>query len=527
MADDDPEEVEAALAHLDELRLELAKLTNDWTIPIVRSYGSGEGGDEDHEDEVMVLEQHGYIQLVARAAAGLTVTYRRGLADGPRKPRMIDDRSRLSKDMNAHVDAALEPGERVIVVIPGSGGSGIAGTDRRVFIWKPSPKPEVLHAYPYVNLSGVASGTDNMRSVRLFGAGLDGRKVTILNFQSHTAAILLAVDPFRRRGLEREAVRRLNELIAESVTHTNASYAEEQEKLQQALPALLAEEAALPCTECGAGVTVASRATGFTCSGCGGSYLLRRCPSCTAPVRYGVSLAGKAIKCFRCGQSAEYPAWDRLPVSAGVYASAVHWNVDDVADADRRQVVGDVWEATGFGGLARGTVCALQFNAKDVAVIAVVAEGKPEVVARVPWSEVRTIEVSGAGAITKSTGGGVIGGGFGAKGFVEGALAATAINALTRRTSTTIQTFVTLNAGAREVMLLNTQLTPDVLRVRLAPAFARLAAARETATPMPTVTAASQPDRLTRLKMLAELRDSGVLNEEEFQSEKARILASD
>ena len=80
MTAEDPEKVEAALAHLDELRLELARLTNDWTLAVVRSYDPGEHGEEDYEDEAMLFEEHGYEQSVVRSAEGLTVTYRNGPA---------------------------------------------------------------------------------------------------------------------------------------------------------------------------------------------------------------------------------------------------------------------------------------------------------------------------------------------------------------------------------------------------------------------------------------------------------------
>jgi Predicted Zn-ribbon RNA-binding protein with a function in translation len=439
----------------------------------------------------------------------------------------IDDRRRLSKQMNAVMDGVLEPGERVLVAIPGLSGTGIAGTDRRAFIWKPLSKPWALRWYQYWGLSRAVSGTGVAHAIQLFGAGLDDRKPTLLNIDHHTAAIMCALT-FRAAD-EQAAVRRLNELIAASVTNANAAYGDEQERIQQALPARLAEQAAIVCVECAAGVAVASRSTEFTCTGCGSGYLLRRCPSCSKPGLCPASLAGKPLKCPKCGQSFAYAAWDRRPVSAGAYASNYPLAQDKVADADRRAVRGLVWAATGLPGLTRGMACHLEFDVSRVIVtdLAAVSTGSSGVVASIPWSEVRTLEVSGAGAITRSTGGGVIGGGFGAKGFVEGALVATAINALTRRTSTTIETFVALNAGSRELMLLNTLLTPDILRVRLAPAFARLNAAREGAPRSHAVTAASQPDRLTRLKMLGDLRDSRVLDDDEFESEKARILASE
>ena len=431
----------------------------------------------------------------------------------------IDDRRALSKEMNARLDEALEPGERVLVAIPGQGGSGIAGTDRRAFIWKPGIKPKILRAHPYVNLTGVAVGTGRIRSVQLYGAGLDDRKLTYSNIASHTAAITMPARSFRPES-EQEAVRRLNELAAASAATANEAYAFEQERLQLALTTELSEQAAVLCVECGAGVAVASGSTEFTCIGCGSGYLLRRCPSCSQPGLCPASLAGEPLKCPKCGQSVAYAAWDRRPVTAGVYASASPVP-PEYADPDLRVVIGEVWLATGFPRLTRGASCQLQFQATQILVL-IAGATKGDVVASIPWSEVRTLEVTGAGAITKTTGGGVVGGGFGLKGFVEGALIATAINALTRRTSTTIETFMKVNAGSREVMLLNTLLTPDMLRVRLAPAFARLAAARGADGVKPDVSPAGQVDRLTRLKMLAELRDSGVLDQAEFQSEKAR-----
>lgn len=43
---------------------------------------------------------------------------------------------------------------------------------------------------------------------------------------------------------------------------------------------------------------------------------------------------------------------------------------------------------------------------------------------------------------------------------------------------------------------------------------------------VPAAAAAPAPDRITQLKDLAALRDTGVLSEEEFQAEKQRIMAS-
>jgi hypothetical protein len=115
-----------------------------------------------------------------------------------------------------------------------------------------------------------------------------------------------------------------------------------------------------------------------------------------------------------------------------------------------------------------------------------------------------------------------VGGGFGVLGSIEGMLVAKALNSATRRTTTSVQTFIHLNARNRELMMLDGYTTPQVLQVRLAPAFARIKHANvPTATPPD-----ASRDRLALLRELGELRQSGVLTEAEFEAEKARLLSS-
>ncbi len=49
---------------------------------------------------------------------------------------------------------------------------------------------------------------------------------------------------------------------------------------------------------------------------------------------------------------------------------------------------------------------------------------------------------------------------------------------------------------------------------------------QQQAPPSPAAAGSGEPDRLARLKELGELRSSGVLTDAEFESEKAKILAS-
>jgi uncharacterized Zn finger protein (UPF0148 family) len=86
----EPEGLRQSLADFDKLRLELANVTNDWTIPVVvRSYDPGDDGHEDYEDEAMLFEEHGYHRSVVQDEAVLTATYRK-TARGAGSPAIIE-----------------------------------------------------------------------------------------------------------------------------------------------------------------------------------------------------------------------------------------------------------------------------------------------------------------------------------------------------------------------------------------------------------------------------------------------------
>src|SRR5206468_1576268 len=110
-------------------------------------------------------------------------------------------------------------------------------------------------------------------------------------------------------------------------------------------------------------------------------------------------------------------------------------------------------------------------------------------------------------------GGGWIGGGFGVSGFLEGVALATLMNKLTTRTQTSIETLVEFSAGPRALILLTWTETPQALRVHMAPVFDRVQAAQA-----PIVAPLAPLDRLAQLRQLGELRDGGVLTEEEFRA---------
>lgn len=147
---------------------------------------------------------------------------------------------------------------------------------------------------------------------------------------------------------------------------------------------------------------------------------------------------------------------------------------------------------------------------------------EPSSVATVAYREIRSLSVGGPGAVTSTSGGGWIGGGYGVTGALEGAAMATFLNVLTTRTNTTIQTLVHLNAGARDLVILNQTVTPMQLETRLSPVFARIEDARPVA--LRHGETIDPGDPISQLERLALLRDRGIVTGEEFDAMKAAIL---
>ena len=83
----------------------------------------------------------------------------------------------------------------------------------------------------------------------------------------------------------------------------------------------------------------------------------------------------------------------------------------------------------------------------------------------IPAEQLSAVDIYGPGAVT--TGGGFIGGGFGVVGAAVGIAIATALNALTTKTS--LVTFIRLAEPQRELFVHYGILEPGALRVELSP----------------------------------------------------------
>ncbi len=146
-----------------------------------------------------------------------------------------------------------------------------------------------------------------------------------------------------------------------------------------------------------------------------------------------------------------------------------------------------------------------------------------EVLIEVPYSEVEDVEIGGPGLV--KSGGGFIGGGFGAVGALEGMAIAAVLNALTTQIS--IKTVVRIQAADCELFLLHIRATPEQLRINLSRPLAAIRVAR--ASPLPVAHENREPARpsspVGELTKLASMLESGLLTREEFDRLKARLLA--
>jgi Short C-terminal domain len=141
-------------------------------------------------------------------------------------------------------------------------------------------------------------------------------------------------------------------------------------------------------------------------------------------------------------------------------------------------------------------------------------------VMRYQVDDLLSVEVGGPGIV--QTGGGFIGGGFGAAGMIEGMAVASALNTLTKKTK--INNIVAVLARENALVLHNSLFNPASLEMAFVPIKSAMAqaAARRAAEPAPAPPA--QPSRYDQLKQLAELRAMGALTDDEFESEKAKVL---
>jgi hypothetical protein len=278
--------------------------------------------------------------------------------------------------------------------------------------------------------------------------------------------------------------------------------------------ALGSGNAAILCVRCGAGVVGPASAADFACAACGFVAVIRRCPACSIPVHIQQDLWGRSVKCLKCGCQNSWRRWNAKGVTLGELAKTYGVDQELIADPSRRVVSGVVIGGAGYPVPAR-VGCKLEFTSEKIIVHALFDTGEYKPVALAEYSDVMSLQVGGRGAVR--TGGGWSGGGFGLTGVITGALMASALNKAT--TQTNIETIIHFRTRAGELVLLNSQYTPDQLAIMVSPVVARIEAAV-------APSAAPTADPIGQLQQLADLRAAGTISEEEFQQLKANVLST-
>lgn len=129
-------------------------------------------------------------------------------------------------------------------------------------------------------------------------------------------------------------------------------------------------------------------------------------------------------------------------------------------------------------------------------------------------SEIKEIEIGGPGKVVSNAG--VSGGGFGLEGFLQGAIAATLINAAT--TKSTINTFLRILTKTGELYIHTSEIEPINLKMELSPVFVYLANKPQEHSGGTSNFIAEEIAKLHQLKI------DGLLDDDEFKAAKNKIL---
>jgi Protein of unknown function (DUF2510) len=141
-----------------------------------------------------------------------------------------------------------------------------------------------------------------------------------------------------------------------------------------------------------------------------------------------------------------------------------------------RRIDGSILSVTGVYGIATG-LCSIIFERDSVVVML----GDASNLRRLNYPDITALQIAGRGAVVTTSGGGWMGGGFGAGGILEGVALATVLNALTTTRAHHIETIIHLNWHSGSLTMLNTQLLPDQWAWLLSPVIQGIEAAHHQA----------------------------------------------
>jgi hypothetical protein len=268
----------------------------------------------------------------------------------------------------------------------------------------------------------------------------------------------------------------------------------------------------LACEKCGKALTVPAAAQGMGCPSCGTSQQFLLCTGCGLVSQVTMEATTKSWSCQFCG---------RANAEAGVggwrtgNAGQRHANLAarSITGGAPYTLVGGFLVLGGSGyGLEPGSRLSIVALADRAVLTREEADGHQAVTVR--YSDLTALEASG-GKQTSSPG--FIGGGFGLKSAVKGIAVASVLNAALSTTS--VNTGVHIASTSGEVLLHHPVLESQQIRLLLSKMWAGYAAAQHVPMQAPAA------DPATLLARLGELRQSGVLTEEEFEAKKHDILS--
>lgn len=130
----------------------------------------------------------------------------------------------------------------------------------------------------------------------------------------------------------------------------------------------------------------------------------------------------------------------------------------------------------------------------------------------IPFLDVVEFETSGPGRLT--TNAGVSGGGFGLEGFLQGAVAATILNAATSKTS--VNTFLRVLTKEGEIYLHTSQVEPEDLKMKLSILSVSMAGRIKNK--------AADEDFVVKLERLQEMMLKGLITQSDYDLAKRRLL---
>jgi Short C-terminal domain len=275
---------------------------------------------------------------------------------------------------------------------------------------------------------------------------------------------------------------------------------------------------AVQCPECAAVTDVRSDAKTVKCSN-GHEFDFIVCSTCAGATHRARAHRSYAARCPYCGASSMIPsmcrAWDWAVNQAGRGA----WPPQPAgtADTERRVLSGFALRAAGGTTVPIGSSCIIDFGKESIRIEA--AQNVEDVVL---YRDVHALQVTGS---TTRHSAGVFGGGFGVAGAAEGILAASVVNSLSA--TTTVYTVLRIATTSAEYVFVSNAFDNNALQMFLTPVQPRIRQAQaNSALPVPSPqggAALSVADELTKL---AQLRDAGVLSDEEFAAAKTRLLGS-